>query len=163
MRWIDDFIKEAQRDHDRLSRSEDIRIQDDRLFRALAPQAWEHLIEVTKAALVQLRTAKPGDKERHAQLIRVGESYLLQNEKFPVRILQLEFSLDSHSILVHEGVMREQFAQVSFSPRDPIRMDVRLETLPHYEWRGETIFGSEALAERLICHVCNIIIPKPTI
>jgi hypothetical protein len=154
--WVDDLKQQAVRQEDIAANSNAIRLHNARMVRAKAPDLWTVLIAQIDSDLKRLMETFPNDIGRQGDLIRRGNSYVLQGKKLPISVIKLTLNLDGSCIDIAQAQKQDFAEHQALMPSKPIDFVVTKDEDVTFFWKNWSYADPALLSEQLVKLACRL-------
>jgi hypothetical protein len=109
--WIDDLDEQESGKSADERRRQDIRLHDERIVCAKAPEFWKALLESVRADCLKLQSRYPDRLNRQAQVVQERDNhFVLEGKLLPIRSVALDLNVGGHFIRSVKNV-KDEFNQ----------------------------------------------------
>ena len=151
--WIDRLKSDDDAKTEASQRQSEVRLRNDKVIAAKAPEFWEILIKKIKADVAKLNEIFPNDSSKQCDLKELDHAYVLQNRRLPFSILTLSVNFPASQIDMRAGTQDSMEEQADMRSDTPIRFVLDHQDELQLEWLGTKYSDMALLSERLIKRV----------
>jgi hypothetical protein len=151
--WIDKLKSDDETKTKASQQQSELRLRNDRVIAAKAPEFWDSLIKRIKADAAKLNDTFPADASKQCDVIERGHAYILQNRTLPFSILVLSVNFPASQIDVRTGTKSSSEQPANMQSDAPIRFTLDSHDELQLEWLGTKYSDMTLLSEQLIIRV----------
>lgn len=154
--WVEVFKQQEEEQQRAVANSNAIRLRNARMVRARAPALWMVLIAEIEADLKRLMDAFPNDLGKQGDLIRRGDSYIIQGKRLPISIVKLTLNLDGSCIDIAQALKQGSAEHPALIPSKPIDFVVTKDEDVAFFWKNWSYVDPASLSEQLVRLACRL-------